>query len=216
MEPGFFSHSPLAAQSGQAHSLSVHTGRHTPHVFGQSRRTAPGLALHSSSPQMAHCVAFLSSHALAVQRSHDCGHLASTNPGFSWHWPAAAHPGQSSCVSLHSSRQTPQDTGQCLSMKSGFSPQAPADVQPGQSFSVSLHIGVHSPQDVGHAFIMNPALDLQCPSLAQFGHEMSVSLHVSMQVPHECGQSVDMCSALSPEHSPFFAQNAQLFDRSLQ
>ena len=65
IDAGFFSHSPLAAQSGHAVSLSAHTVAHTPHVFAQSRITAPGLAAHSASPQIAHCVAFLSSHTLA-------------------------------------------------------------------------------------------------------------------------------------------------------
>ena len=64
IDAGFFSHSPLAAQSLHASSLSEHTAVHTPHVFGHSRSTAPGLALHSVSPQIAHCVAFLSSQVL--------------------------------------------------------------------------------------------------------------------------------------------------------
>lgn len=118
IDAGFFSHSPLLAQSRQAGSLSVHTTEHTPHVFGQSRITAPGLARHSASPQTSHCVAFLSSHALAWHTSHDAEHVLRVNPGLSWHWPAVAQPGQSLCVSLHSSRHTPHDTGQCFSMNS--------------------------------------------------------------------------------------------------
>jgi hypothetical protein len=74
-------------------------------------------------------VAFLSSQVAASHTSQLLGQLLSVNPGFEWHWPADAHPGQSLCVSLHSSRQTPHETGQFFSMKLGFSPHAPADVQ---------------------------------------------------------------------------------------
>ena len=77
----FFSHSPLLAQSAHASSLSVHTVEHTPHVRGQSRITAPGFCEHSDSPQMAHCVVFLSSQTAAWQTSHEAGHVFSVNPG---------------------------------------------------------------------------------------------------------------------------------------
>ena len=216
IDAGFFSHSPLAAQSGQAVSLSAHTVVHTPHVFGQSRMTAPGLFAHSVSPQIAHCVEFLSSHVVAWQTWHEPGQVFSVKPGFSWHCPAVAQPGQSLCVTLHSSRQTPQETGQCLSMKSGFSAHAPDEVQPAQSSCTSLHVGEHKPHDVGHAFSMKPAFLVQSPFLAHAGQDTSVSSHVRVQVPQECGQSSAKYSLFAPLHSPSFAQPAQEFDLSLQ
>ena len=216
IDAGFFSHSPLAAQSGQAVSLSAHTVVHTPHVFGQSRMTAPGLFAHSVSPQIAHCVEFLSSHVVAWQTWHEPGQVFSVKPGFSWHCPAIAQPGQSLCVSLHSSRQTPQETGQCLSMKSGFSAHAPDEVQPAQSSCTSLHVGEHKPHDVGHAFSMKPAFLVQSPFLAHAGQDTSVSSHVRVQVPQECGQSSAKYSLFAPLHSPSFAQPAHELDLSLQ
>jgi len=201
-----------AAGRGRAASLTAQT----PQVLGQSRITAPGLLRHSASPQISHCVAFLSSHVFAWQTSHEPGQVFSVNPGFSWHWPEVAQPGQSLCVSLHSSRHTPHATGQCLSMKLGFSPHAPAAVQPWQSSWTSLHVGVHRPHEVGHALFMKPALLLQSPCFAHAAHDTSVSSHVSVHVAHECGQSTERYSALAPVHSPSLAQAAQDVDLSLQ
>ena len=43
----------------------------------ESRSTAPGLAMHSASPQIAHCVAFLSSQMLFSHTWHELGHVFS-------------------------------------------------------------------------------------------------------------------------------------------
>eukprot|EP00966_Prymnesium_polylepis_P332627 7388111-Prymnesium_polylepis.1 len=41
-------------------------------------------------------------------------------PGFLWHCPSAAQPGQSLCVSTHSPLQTPHDTGHsCMRARCG-------------------------------------------------------------------------------------------------
>ena len=230
IDAGFFSHSPLAAQSGHAVSLSVQTVAQTPHVLAQSRITAPGFAAHlqvwlhavggymclhgggggsiawsraySASPQISHWVAFLSSQTVAWQTSHAAGHVFKVKPGFEWHCPAEAHPGQSLCVSLHSSRQTPHETGQCFSIKLGLSPHAPAAVHPAQSACTSLHVGVHSPHDVGQALSMKSAFLAQSPAFAQEAQETSVSSQVRVHVAHESGQSTAKYSELLPVHSP--------------
>mmetsp|Transcript_36720 Transcript_36720/g.101396 ORF Transcript_36720/g.101396 Transcript_36720/m.101396 type:complete len:239 (+) Transcript_36720:168-884(+) len=173
MLPGFFVHSPFSAQSAHASSLSEQTVVQEPHVLAQSRNMAAGLARHSSLPHTSHCVEFLSSHRLCSQTSQLLGHVLSVKPGFLWHCPSAAQPGQSLCVSTHSPLQTPHDTGHSFSMKLGFSPQAPDAVQPAQSSCASLHVGLQSPQLVGHVLIMNSLLVLHCPLLAQLPHETS-------------------------------------------
>ena len=82
MLAAFFSHSPFAAQSAQAVSLSAHTVWQTPQVFGQSRITAPGLARHSLSPQISHCVEFLSAHLTPSHTPQLSGHVLYMKPGF--------------------------------------------------------------------------------------------------------------------------------------
>eukprot|EP00310_Coccolithus_braarudii_P006818 CAMPEP_0183360428 /NCGR_PEP_ID=MMETSP0164_2-20130417/55161_1 /TAXON_ID=221442 /ORGANISM="Coccolithus pelagicus ssp braarudi, Strain PLY182g" /LENGTH=221 /DNA_ID=CAMNT_0025534789 /DNA_START=585 /DNA_END=1252 /DNA_ORIENTATION=+ len=167
----------LAAQSRHASSLSKHTWLQTSQVWGQSRIMADGLFKHSSFPQISHCVVLTSAQTLEEHTSQLLGQVLSTKPGFFPQPPSAAQPGQSLCVSVHLSLQTPHEIGQCLSMKSGFSPHAPALVHESQFSCASLQVGVQSPHEVGHALYMKIGLLVQWPAFAQLPQSVSVSLH---------------------------------------
>mmetsp|Transcript_5823 Transcript_5823/g.12718 ORF Transcript_5823/g.12718 Transcript_5823/m.12718 type:complete len:210 (+) Transcript_5823:678-1307(+) len=177
IDAGFFSHSPSTAQDAHDSSLSKHTAEHSSQVLGQSAIIAVGFTRHSSFPQISHCVAFLSAQMFASQTWQLAGHVLRVKPGFLKHCSSAAQPGQSLCVSLHCSVQTPQETGHCLSMKPGFSPHEPAAVQLAHSACTSWQVGVQRPHDVGHALSMKSGFFLQSPALAQLLQEMSVSVH---------------------------------------
>merc|ERR1719231_1128987 len=116
MPSGLESQCPSVAHVAQSFDLSSHTVEHTPQVAAHSAIIMAGFLTHSSSSaQMAHAVAFLSAQppsALHVARPQLDGHAFIVCPGLLTHSPSLAHPGQSSCVSLHAPWHTPHVTGQ--------------------------------------------------------------------------------------------------------
>merc|ERR1719390_248519 len=127
--------------------------------------------MHSSSrAQMAHAVWFLSVQpvsALHTSMPQLVGQALSVWPGLLTHSPSFAHPGQSSCVSLHAGLHTPHETGQCMFMNPGLSEHSPSLDQWLQSAVRSTHLGAQRPQEVGHSLCMFSGAFVLSPSLAQ-------------------------------------------------
>mmetsp|Transcript_3782 Transcript_3782/g.6226 ORF Transcript_3782/g.6226 Transcript_3782/m.6226 type:complete len:229 (+) Transcript_3782:420-1106(+) len=215
---GLASHWPSTAQFSQSGDLFSHTVEQTPQVAGHSENMNAGLCRHwSSSDQAMQADWFLSAQPdLQLGRSHDFGQALSVWPGLDWHSPSLAQPGQSFSLSLHPATQISHETAQLMFMKPALSVHCPSLAHAAQSVWRSAHLGAQKPHEVGHSLCMYAGDFVHSPWAAHAGQESSMSPHIRLHTPHEWGQMVFTWSALSPVHSPSWAQAAQDMSLSLQ
>mmetsp|Transcript_6865 Transcript_6865/g.17121 ORF Transcript_6865/g.17121 Transcript_6865/m.17121 type:complete len:226 (-) Transcript_6865:106-783(-) len=136
--PGFFLHSPRAAQPGQSFILSLHLPSHTPQVTGQCMCMISGRSLHRPCAPHVLQLAWMSEH-LGEQRPQLVGHLARMNSGEFLHSPSRRHPSHASSVSEHKIVHTPQVCGHLSLTTSELLPvHSPCLPQPAHEESLSL------------------------------------------------------------------------------